>query len=184
MGDTEGNIYPGQVSPKTHTVCDSKFCVTNRTWTVGTQGTLGHGICSGTMLWSYMHQHVGAVNGSMLVNGQQHCAGYPRIGTDPSNPYGNEQGYVVAFSECVNSTNTVRLNRGDEVTIVTYYDVDVNSTRNAPIPSGKHGGVMGLYFGQMDCDEGTFGEVYVCRSSTCVPTYTENLEKTDVHYDT
>merc|ERR550514_1144659 len=25
-GDTEGNIYPGQVSPSTHTACDSKIC--------------------------------------------------------------------------------------------------------------------------------------------------------------
>jgi hypothetical protein len=183
-GDTEGNIFPGQISPETHTICDDKLCITNRTWTVGKQGKLGDGICSGTMLWSFLHQHIGAVNGSMWVNGQQHCAGYPNIGTDPSNPYGNEKGYIVSFSECVNSTNQVRLNAGDLVTILDYYDVDVNSTRNLPIPNGKHGGVMGLYFGQMDCDEGSFGEVYVCRNSACVPTYEENLATTQTWYAT
>jgi hypothetical protein len=181
-GDTEGNIYPGMVSPKTYTTCDDKVCKTNRTWTVGHQGKLGNGICSGRMLWSYLHQHVGAINGSMLINGQQHCAGYPTIGTDPTNPYGNEAGYVVAFSECVNATNQVRINAGDKVTVLDYYDVDANSTRNTPIPNGKHGGVMGLYFGQIDCDEGTFGEVYVCRQATCVPTYTENLQTTETRY--
>jgi len=183
-GDTEGNIYPNQDSPHTHTICDDTTCKTNRTWTVGHQGKLGEGVCSGTMLWSYLHQHIGAINGSMLINGKQHCAGYPTIGTDPANPYGNEKGYVVAFTECVNSTNQVRINKGDTVSILGYYDVDVDSTRNAPIPSGKHGGVMGLYFGQMDCDEGTFDEVYVCRSATCVPAYTGNLGRKDTHYKT
>lgn len=183
-GDTEGNIYPGQVSPRTYTTCDDKVCITNRTWTAGHQGKLGHGICAGTMLWSYLHQHIGAINGSMLINGKTHCEGFPLIGTDPTNPYGNEKGYVVSFSECVNSTNQVRINKNDKVTILDYYDVDVDSTRFSPIPSGKHGGVMGLYFGQMDCDEGTFDEVYVCRSATCVPAYTSNLGRKDTHYAT
>lgn len=129
----------------THTTCDDKVCITNRTWTVGTQGKLGDGICSGTMLWGYLHQHIGAINGSMILNGQQHCTGYPVIGTDPSNSYGNEAGYVVSFTDCVNASNAVRLNQGDELSILSYYDVDVESTRNSPMPSGKHGGVMTLF---------------------------------------
>jgi hypothetical protein len=125
------------------------------------------------MLWSYLHQHVGAINGSFTINGKQHCAGYPHIGKNMSNPYGDEAGFVQAFDECVSPKfgNSVRLNKGDNVTVTSFYDVDVNSTRNYPLPGGKHGGVMALYFAAMQCDPGTFGELYICRDSACVPTY-------------
>jgi len=172
MQITEGNIAPNHNSDQDHTHCDDVICNTTRSWTVGGwNGNFGSGICPGTFKWSYLHQHVGAINGTFSINGRPHCSGYPEIGTDPSDPYGNEQGYITSFSECVNATNNVRLNDGDVVTVTSIYDVDVNSTRNYPLPSGKHGGVMALFFGHMDCDPGTFGEIYICRDSGCIPTY-------------
>lgn len=140
---------------------------------------MGDGVCPGTMLWSYLHQHSGAINGSMVINGKTHCTNYPIIGTDPTNPARNEKGFIAAFTECVNSTNQIRLNAGDQITIVGFYDVDGKSTRYAPVPGGKHGGVMGLYFAQMDCDPGTFDEVYVCRQDTCVPTWEGNVDDSE-----
>merc|ERR1719352_132638 len=55
------------------------------------------------------------------------------------------------------------------LTVTTLYDVDPKSQRNAPLPGGKHGGIMALFFGAMHCDPGTYDERYVCRQSTCVP---------------
>lgn len=143
---------------------------------------MGSGVCPGTMLWGYLHQHSGSINGSLVVNGVTHCTNFPVIGTDPSNPSGNEKGFIAAFSECVNSTNTIRLNEGDNVTVVGYYDMDANSTRYEPVPMGKHGGVMGLYFGLMYCDPGTYDEIYVCRQNSCVPTWIGNVGDKDPVY--
>lgn len=58
---------------------------------------------------------------------------------------------------------------GDVITIEGLYDVDVTSTRNLPIPGGKHGGVMGLFFYSMICDPGTFYADYSCRQGVCIP---------------
>ena len=53
------------------------------------------------MIWSYLHQHIGAINGTLLINGKHHCTDYPIIGTDPGNTPGNEKGFVVRFTSCV-----------------------------------------------------------------------------------
>merc|ERR1711881_339762 len=166
-GMIEWNVKPNMVDPTSNTYCDDKVCKTSKTWIAGNVKNMGDGVCPGTMLWGYLHQHSGSINGSMLVNGKIHCTTFPVQGTDPSNPPGNEKGFIAAFTECVNSTNQIRINPGDAVTITGYYDVDVSSTRYDPVPMGKHGGVMGLYFAQMECDPGTFDEVYVCRDSAC-----------------
>merc|ERR1711920_138952 len=124
------------------------------------------------MVWSYLHQHVGAINGSMFINGKHHCTSIPHIGTDPNNAPGNEKGYVVGFERCVDKDvkdNMVRLNKGDNITIIAHYDVDPASTANLPLPGGKHGGVMGLFFHYMDCDPGSFKADYVCRENMCIP---------------
>merc|ERR1712232_855605 len=95
------------------------------------------------------------------------------------------KGYVVAFSECVAPQlgNQIRLNKGDILTITAFYDVNAKSTMNLPLPGGKHGGIMALQFFNMDCDPGTFGEIYVCRNSACVPTY-KGKKGTDEHWET
>lgn len=136
------------------------------------------------MKWGYLHQHVGSINGTFTINGKAHCTGYPVIGTDPNYTYGSELGYVTAFTECVNSTNEVRLNKGDKVAITSLYDVDAKSTRNFPLPEGKHGGIMGLYFSTMDCDAGTYGEIYICRDGGCNPTYDGKQQKGETTWAT
>ena len=50
--------------------------------------------------------------------------------------------------------NSIRLNKGDNLTIWSLYDVDKASTRAYPMPGGKHGGIMALFFYYMSCDAG------------------------------
>jgi len=65
-----------------------------------------------------------------------------------------------------------------------HYDVDPESQRHFPMPGGKHGGIMGLYFAFMDCDAGSWGEVYVRRNDTCVPVPSSKRQRVGEHYDT
>lgn len=110
------------------------------------------------------------------------------VGSDPTNPAGNEQGFLVKVTECVDHKvkgNKIRLNQGDVVTLTQHYDVDPTSTRHFPMPGGKHGGIMALFFVMMDCDAGTFAEVYVKRSGVCVPTPAKKCHgKSCAHYET
>jgi len=39
---------------------------------------------------------------------------------------------------------------------------------------------MDLFFAMMDCDPGTFGEIYVCRQNSCVPTFDGHVDKSEV----
>jgi len=93
------------------------------------------------------------------------------VGTDPQNPPGNEQGFLVRVTECVDHRlqgNKVRLAKGDVLTMTAHYDVDPVSQQYYPLPGGKHGGIMALFFSVMECDSGTWGEIYVRRNDTCV----------------
>lgn len=88
------------------------------------------------------------------------------------------------FTECVNKDklgNNVRLERGDVVKLESWYDVDPDSTVTLPLPGGKHGGVMDLFFTFMDCDPGTFGEIYVCRQETCQATFKSHVSSSEVY---
>merc|ERR1712141_10413 len=101
------------------------------------------------------------------------CTGYPIVGTDDTNPPGNEKGFNVGYTNCIDKAglgNNFRLNKGDVLGVEAWYDVDVHSMKNLPIPGGKHGGIMDLFFAMMDCDPGTFNEIYACRQNSCVPT--------------
>lgn len=104
----------------------------------------------------------------------------PVVGTDPENPPGNEQGFLVKVTECVDHRlqgNKVRIEAGDVVTLTAHYDVDPASQRQFPMPGGKHGGIMALFFAFMDCDAGTYNEVYVRRNDTCVPVPHQKRDK-------
>jgi len=184
-GAIEWNI-DANMRPKANTVCGDKACVTKDSWIVGHQKGFGRGICAGTMMWSYTHQHLGALNSTMFINGKPHCTSLPIHGTDATNPPGNEKGFVVKFTDCVDHDglgNSVRLNQGDKLAIEAWYDVDKDSTGSLPLPGGKHGGIMDLFFAMMDCDPGTFGEIYVCRQAACVPSFKRNVGK-GTHYAT
>jgi len=184
-GSIEWNIAPN-MRPRDNTVCDATTCVTKDKWIVGQQPTFGKGICAGTMLWAYTHMHLGATNATMSINGEPHCTGYPIHGKNASNPPGDEKGFVVKYTDCISKEklgNHVRLNAGDEFAVEAWYDVDPESTATLPMPGGKHGGVMDLAFGMMECDPGTFGEIYVCRQSTCVPTF-KGHKGTRTHFKT
>jgi hypothetical protein len=169
------------------TRCNDTVCTATRSQVVGDGSKYGYGICSGDMVWGYMHMHAGGIQGTMAINGEDYCYSLPGVGTDPTNPIGNEQGFLVKVTECVDHKikgNKVRLNKGDVVTLTQHYDVDPASQRQAPFPGGKHGGVMALFFAMMDCDPGTFDEIYVKRNDTCVPTPSSKKKRVGDHYDT
>jgi len=134
-----------------------------------TEGTRAMPV-AGTIQWAYTHQHTGAVNSTLSINGVPHCTSYPHYGTDPHNAPGNEKGYAVGFHMCVDPTNMsthVHVNKGDNLTITAYTSVDPEDTRSLPIPGGNHHGFMTLFFFVMHPD----GEedAYACKNNICVP---------------
>jgi hypothetical protein len=162
-GLIEWNVAPNLNDTKAGQVCDDTLCNITHTWEVDQHTGFEDGICPGEMKWAYGHQHIGAINTTMKVNGKPICTSHAIYGTDPTNKPGNELGYVVNFTRCIDSDNlhnSIRLNKGDKVTVSALYDVDPNSHRSV-LPGGKHGGIMGLFFYQMICDPGTFNEVSV-----------------------
>lgn len=170
----EWDIAPEMQDNATHTHCDDMLCNISNTWTVGHEYNFSSqgGVCAGTMKWGYTHQHVGGINTTMLLNGEEICVSEAIYGTDPANPAGNELGYVVNFTRCIdddNLGNGLRLEKGDNITLHSLYDVNKNSHQAAPMPGGKHGGIMALFFYYMDCDAGTFSDEYVCKQDSCVP---------------
>merc|ERR1712216_1017434 len=61
-GAVEWNIAPNKAASGANTVCEDTYCVTEKSWTVGEAHGFGGGVCAGRMLWSYTHQHIGAIN--------------------------------------------------------------------------------------------------------------------------
>lgn len=170
-----------------HQQCNDTVCTMTNSYVIGDGSHFGYGICSGEMLWSYIHVHVGTLGGTVQVNGQQICDVAPIIGTDPNNAPGNEQGYLVGVEMCIDHRtlgNKIRLNKGDVLTATALYDVDKKSKLYAPLPGGKHGGAMALFFSVMDCDEGTWGEVYVVRNETCVGAPRSKSDRIGTFYNT
>jgi hypothetical protein len=168
---TEWNTGPYLNNEGAHQHCNATVCNITNSVVVGEQKSLENGMCPGEMIWSYVHMHGGAITGSMYINGKKYCTSNPVVGTDANNTPGNEKGFMVEISNCVNDHkfgNRVRLNAGDVVTVNAFYDVDAASTTYLPFPGGKHGGIMALFFSAIHCDPGTWGEVYVCRQNTCI----------------
>jgi len=143
------------------TQCDDTLCTTQGSRTMPQ---------SGTLLWGYTHQHAGAINSTLSINGVPHCTSYPHYGTDPHNAPGNEKGYAVGFHMCIdpliNATH-VHVNKGDNLTITAYVSVDVADTRSLPIPGGAHHGFMHLFFFLVHPDGGE--DAYTCKNDICVP---------------
>jgi hypothetical protein len=184
---SEWNVNSYLNDEAVYTRCNDTVCSAVRNQVVGDGTTFGYGLCSGDMIWGYMHMHAGGIYGTMAVNGEHYCTSYPQVGTDPENPAGNEQGFLVGVSECVDERlqgNRVRLNKGDVLTITQHYDVDPESQRHFPLPGGKHGGIMALFFAFMDCDAGSFGDVYVKRNDTCVPVPHQKKDRVGEYFDT
>lgn len=171
-GQIEWNVAPNLNNPDANQVCTETVCNISQTYVVDKLADFGTpGFCSGKMICSYMHQHNGAISGSMHINGKHICTSVPKHGTDPNFAVGNELGYVVGFDSCIdddNKGNAIRFEKGDQVRLEALYDVDVNSKVGYPMPGGKHGGVMGLFFFSMDCDAGTYITNWVCRDGQCI----------------
>lgn len=138
-----GNIAPN-MKTKTHT-CDDKICVGEIERTMDKDATI---------LWSYIHQHVSAINGTLYHNGQRVCTSAPGYGTDRSNPIGNEAGFINKWDVCIDAdgrqnaeVRTLPVKKGDKLKWRSLYNVESVDKRILPMPGGAHGGVMGLgYF--------------------------------------
>lgn len=182
----EWNVAANLNNEGVHSHCNATVCTMSETVTIGDGSRFGYGMCAGDMLWSYIHVHAGTLGGNIHVNGEHKCDVNPKIGKDPSMTPGDEQGYLVGMTMCVDYRATgekLRLNRGDKITATAYYDVDKKSTRYFPSPGGKHGGIMGLFFAVIDCDEGTWNEVYVRRNDTCVSTPRSKSDRVGTFYN-
>jgi hypothetical protein len=134
-----------------------------------------------------MHMHAGGILGTLALNGKEICTSLPVVGTDPANLPGNEQGFLVKVTECIDHRllgNKLRLEKGDTMTLTQTYDVDPESQAFYPMPGGKHGGIMALFFAMIDCDEGSWGEIYVRRNDTCVPVPSSKRQRVGEHFDT
>jgi len=154
----------------THQACNETVCTISNSVVVGHEANFETGLCAGNLVWGYTHMHAGGISSTMSVNGKPHCTSVPQIGTDANNTPGNEQGFVVKISECVDQrkyNNSVRLSKGDVVSVTALYDVDAASKRNFPMPGGKHGGTMAMFFTWTECDDDTWNEKYVCRQGKC-----------------
>merc|ERR1719487_3154204 len=125
---------------------------------------------AGTISWAYTHQHTGALNSSMSVNGVRHCTSYPHYGTDAHNTPGNEKGYTVGFHMCMNPNNAsqaIHVNKGDKVTLTAHISVDPDDKSSLPIPGGDRHGFMNLFYFTMHPDEPA-ADTYACRNNQCV----------------
>merc|ERR1712139_759467 len=70
--------------PRVHQKCNATVCNTTKTFKVNRAGDFDQGgLCPGTMFRSYLHQHTGAISGTMYINGKEICTSYPRVGTVP-----------------------------------------------------------------------------------------------------
>eukprot|EP01062_Namystynia_karyoxenos_P005684 TRINITY_DN1196_c0_g1_i13.p2 TRINITY_DN1196_c0_g1~~TRINITY_DN1196_c0_g1_i13.p2 ORF type:complete len:494 (+),score=194.52 TRINITY_DN1196_c0_g1_i13:80-1483(+) len=155
------------------TTCDDKYCVSTVTRPMTK---------SGAIRWGYTHQHVGALNATLAVNGKPVCVSTPVWGTDPNNAPGNEKGYAVGFNMCVDpltgvdkTGGFVHVKQGDNLTLTSWYSVDPADTTSAPIPGGSHRGTMGLFFFTLFADDWTpppapapAGSTYKCANNQCV----------------
>jgi hypothetical protein len=151
------NLIPGK-NTKT-TKCDHKLCISKVTHNMPV---------SGTIRWAYGHQHNGALNSTLSVNGKPVCTTYPHIGTDPKDLPGNERGYLVGFRMCIDPVldKPVKVNKGDKLTLTAHASVDSADTSYLPIPGGKHTGFMGLFY--FFLDEGQDADSYICVGNKCV----------------
>jgi hypothetical protein len=142
------------------TSCDDKLCVSKVTRQVPR---------SGFIEWAYTHQHAGAINTTLAVNGVPVCTSYPHIGTDAHEHPGNEKGYLVGFRMCVDPSldEPIRVKKGDNLTITAFASIDLADTRNLPLPGGSHTGFMGLFYFQLH--ETDVSDNYSCSDNKCVP---------------
>lgn len=159
-----GNIKPNM--QKNHHTCDAKICISDVERTFDKDGTL---------IWAYMHQHIGAINSSMYLNGEHMCDTIPHYGSDPSNPIGNENGYITGFDLCIHadgtggakSNKTFPVKKGDKLRTVSRYSVAIHDKAHGTdvVPGGEHGGVMGLNYFYLAPNGG-----YKCANKQCVVT--------------
>jgi hypothetical protein len=106
-----------------------------------------------TLLFAVGHLHTGGLNISLSLNGRAVCISLPTYGTELG-VAGNEKGYLVHMSHCIDSsTGVLELRKGDEIAIDGHYFVGSNDPRLL-YSDGTHLNVMSyLYVGYYRPDE-------------------------------
>lgn len=110
---------------------------------------------AGEVVHAIGHQHTGAINVSMWLNGQFVCASYPSYGTE-ADVAGNELGHLVKMSVCLDKDatgKTMKTKKGDKVTIKAYYYVGRDDPRLGPSPAGTHLNVMSYMYTVFSIDQ-------------------------------
>ena len=99
---------------------------------------------TGEIVYGTGHQHIGALNISLFLDGQCVCTNVPKYGNGTT--AGNEKGYVVQIDTCDFENNSVLVRAGQTVSVTSLYDVSPNDQRGLPHGGGAHGGVMSLFY--------------------------------------
>jgi hypothetical protein len=108
------------------------------------------------MVYAVGHLHTGGVNISMYLNNKHICTSYPTYGT-MDGVAGNEKGYLVKMSTCFRQNNTtpsVTIHRGDNITLEGVYYVGSNDERIA-YSDGTHLNVMAYMYTAYVIDDPT-----------------------------
>ena len=150
------------ITPITNYVLDASGCEieyniaadaqsgVHRTFLCFTYGNSNFPAAGNTPVFAAGHQHIGAIN--ITLSRQRGgkstplCTSYPTVGTKVG-VAGNEKGYVTAMSHCAGADfKGMQLEKGDDMCVESFYDVDPADKRSAPLPGGAHLGVMSLFY--------------------------------------
>ena len=99
----------------------------------------------GDLMWGVGHQHIGALNISLLIDGVNVCTSVPRYGSELGK-VGNEKGYVVEIPSCKFGTHGIHVKKGQKITVTSHYNTNPSDARGLANGGGAHGGVMSLFY--------------------------------------
>ena len=104
------------------------------------------------------HIHTGGLNISLSVNGETVCTSFPTYGATEG-VAGDEKGYLVRMSHCLDSaTRPLELRKGDVVSVDGYYYVGSHDPRLL-YSDGTHLNVMSyMYLGYYRPAESVHGD--------------------------
>ncbi|XP_004242193.1 uncharacterized protein [Solanum lycopersicum] len=88
----------------------------------------------GNVIYGVAHQHAGGVGSTLLgEDGRVICSSLPIYGEGKE--AGNEAGYIVGMSSCYPRPGSVKISKGETLTLLSNYSCDQ-----------RHTGVMGLFY--------------------------------------
>jgi len=115
----------------------------------------------GTMVWAQGHLHSGAINGTLLLNGEVLCTAGTVYGTNSNEATNarNEQNHLIQVGSCYYNSEIggkqggIRFEKGDVFTTESFYYGGTDDERmNGIDAAGEHKNVMSMFFTTVDFD--------------------------------